>query len=56
MIYVHSKIMIVDDRYALIGSANINDRSMKGTRDSEIAIVIEDTEILTIVDHKNQKI
>lgn len=30
--------MIVDDRKAIIGSANINDRSMRGTRDSEIAI------------------
>lgn len=25
-IYVHSKLMIVDDRVAVIGSANINDR------------------------------
>lgn len=28
---------------ALIGSANINDRSQIGSRDSEIAAVIEDT-------------
>ncbi|CAH9073877.1 unnamed protein product [Cuscuta epithymum] len=41
-IYVHSKIMIVDDRVALIGSSNINDRSLLGSRDSEIAVVIED--------------
>ena len=34
--------MIIDDRIALIGSANINDRSMMGSRDSEIAVVIED--------------
>lgn len=34
--------MIVDDEKALIGSANINDRSLLGTRDSEIAIIIED--------------
>lgn len=27
IVYVHSKVMIVDDRYVLIGSANINDRS-----------------------------
>lgn len=27
-VYIHSKIMIVDDRIAIIGSANINDRSM----------------------------
>jgi phospholipase D1/2 len=25
-IYVHCKMMIVDDRYCIIGSANINDR------------------------------
>ena len=37
-IYVHSKMMIVDDTYIIIGSANINQRSMAGTRDSEIAI------------------
>lgn len=42
MIYVHSKIMIVDDEVALIGSANINDRSLKGSRDSEIAVIIRD--------------
>ncbi|PIN08802.1 Phospholipase D1 [Handroanthus impetiginosus] len=35
-IYVHSKIMIVDDRTTLIGSANINDRSLLGSRDSEV--------------------
>jgi len=30
--------MIVDDKYVIIGSANINDRSLKGNRDSEIAV------------------
>jgi phospholipase D1/2 len=39
-IYVHSKCMIVDDRFAIIGSANINDRSMLATRDSEIAVAV----------------
>lgn len=42
IVYVHSKLMIIDDRVVLIGSANINDRSMMGSRDSEIAVVIED--------------
>ena len=37
-IYVHSKMMIVDDKYIIIGSANINQRSMAGTRDTEIAM------------------
>lgn len=48
MIYVHSKVMIVDDKYAIIGSANINDRSMRGHRDSEIACLIEDDEKVQI--------
>lgn len=34
IIYVHSKLMIVDDKRAIIGSANINDRSLLGDRDS----------------------
>lgn len=38
MIYVHSKGMVVDDEYVLMGSANINQRSMEGTRDTEIAM------------------
>lgn len=43
MIYVHSKMMIVDDKVCIIGSANINDRSMLGSRDSEIAVIMEQT-------------
>lgn len=42
-LYIHSKAMIVDDRIAIIGSANINERSMKGTRDSEVAVITRDT-------------
>ncbi|CAD5118946.1 DgyrCDS7620 [Dimorphilus gyrociliatus] len=42
LIYVHSKLMIVDDKAAIIGSANINDRSMLGKRDSELAVMIRD--------------
>ncbi|KAL0367775.1 UNVERIFIED_CONTAM: Phospholipase D zeta 1 [Sesamum radiatum] len=45
-VYVHSKIMIVDDRTTLIGSANINDRSLLGSRDSEIGVLIEDKEFV----------
>ena len=37
-IYVHSKLMIVDDEYLIVGSANINQRSLGGNRDSEICI------------------
>lgn len=42
-LYIHAKTMIVDDRVAIIGSANINERSMRGSRDSEIAAFIRDT-------------
>lgn len=38
IIYIHSKLLIVDDLFVIIGSANINDRSMLGNRDSEIAV------------------
>lgn len=45
-VYVHSKIMIIDDCKTLIGSANINDRSLLGSRDSEINVLVEDKEIV----------
>ena len=34
--------MITDDKTVIIGSANINDRSMLGKRDSEVAVIITD--------------
>jgi phospholipase D1/2 len=37
-VYVHSKMLIVDDVYAIVGSANINERSLAGDRDTEICI------------------
>ena len=42
LIYIHSKLMIVDDTTVILGSANINDRSMLGTRDSEYAVMINE--------------
>ena len=42
LIYIHSKLLIVDDQKVLIGSANINDRSMLGDRDSEFAVIMEE--------------
>ncbi|WBW71606.1 phospholipase D, Pld1 [Schizosaccharomyces osmophilus] len=53
LIYVHAKIMIADDRVAVIGSANINERSLLGNRDSEIAGIVRDT--LTIDSKMNGK-
>lgn len=41
MIYIHSKMMIVDDQQVIVGSANINDRSMLGDRDCELALLFE---------------
>jgi phospholipase D1/2 len=45
-LYIHAKCMIVDDRVAIIGSANINERSMLGNRDSEVAAIVRDTEMI----------
>lgn len=43
-VYVHSKLLIADDRVAVLGSANINDRSQIGSRDSELAVIVRDDE------------
>lgn len=45
-LYIHAKAIIVDDRIALIGSANINERSMLGSRDSECAAIVRDTDMI----------
>lgn len=45
-VYIHAKVCIVDDRLAIIGSANVNERSQRGDRDSEIAAVIRDTDMI----------
>uniref|UniRef100_A0AAQ5X8B5 Phospholipase n=1 Tax=Amphiprion ocellaris TaxID=80972 RepID=A0AAQ5X8B5_AMPOC len=49
LIYVHSKMLIADDNTVIIGSANINDRSMLGKRDSEVAVIVEDSETVASV-------
>jgi phospholipase D1/2 len=45
-LYIHAKCMVVDDRSAIIGSANINERSMLGSRDSEVAAIVTDQEMI----------
>ncbi|KAJ5786995.1 hypothetical protein N7457_001985 [Penicillium paradoxum] len=45
-LYVHGKVCIVDDRTIICGSANINDRSQLGSHDSELAIVMEDQDLI----------
>jgi phospholipase D1/2 len=49
--------MIVDDEFAILGSANINDRSLLGNRDSEIAVLVEDKDkIVSKMDGKEVKV
>lgn len=41
-----AEIMIVDDRRVIMGSANINERSQLGDRDAEVAMVVEDLDMI----------
>lgn len=41
-IFVHSKTMVIDDRYLVIGSGNLNRRSMR--TDSELGAAVVDTD------------
>lgn len=41
-LYIHAKLLIVDDRIVVCGSSNLNDRSQLGYHDSELSIVMED--------------
>ncbi|KFZ20382.1 hypothetical protein V501_00174 [Pseudogymnoascus sp. VKM F-4519 (FW-2642)] len=45
-LYIHAKLLIADDRTVICGSSNLNDRSQLGSRDSELSIVMTDTEPL----------
>jgi len=57
LLYIHTKLMIVDDRRVIMGSANFNDRSQKGDGDSEIALVVEDVaQIPSTMDGKPFKV
>lgn len=40
LIYVHSKVATFDDRLAIVGSANLNGRSLKW--DTELAVALDD--------------
>ncbi|KAH7327927.1 putative phospholipase PldA [Stachybotrys elegans] len=42
-LYIHSKLLIVDDQTVVCGSSNLNDRSQQGNHDSELSIVLQDT-------------
>lgn len=41
--------MIVDDNLVICGSANINDRSLTGKRDSEVALIIEVSGLMNLL-------
>ncbi|KAI8329868.1 hypothetical protein BC941DRAFT_463630 [Chlamydoabsidia padenii] len=45
-LYIHAKLLIADDRLVIMGSSNLNDRSQCGDRDSEIALVVEDKDMI----------
>lgn len=47
-LYVHAKVCIIDDEYVICGSSNINDRSQLGYHDSELSIVMKDTDKIDI--------
>ena len=38
-VYVHSKLLIVDDKFVLISSSHVDDRSLVGNRDTEIGML-----------------
>lgn len=57
LLYIHSKLIIVDDNVILCGSANINDRSLAGDHDSEICMVIEEPQFFdSTVDGRPTKV
>lgn len=45
-LYIHAKLLIVDDRIVICGSSNLNDRSQLGYHDSELSIVMQDTKTI----------
>ena len=41
-IFVNSRLLVADDRHVVVGSAALNERSLLGTRDSELGVILED--------------
>ena len=53
-LYIHGKLLIVDDKTVICGSSNLNDRSQLGIHDSELSIVMTDTKTInTMMDGKS---
>ncbi|KQW30825.1 phospholipase [Rhizobium sp. Root274] len=46
-IYVHAKLMIVDDQYLRVGSSNINNRSMRFDQECDVALEAGASEALS---------
>ncbi|MFN7104895.1 MAG: phospholipase D-like domain-containing protein, partial [Pseudorhizobium sp.] len=46
-IYVHAKLMIVDDQYLRVGSSNINNRSMRFDQECDVALEAAGSEDLS---------
>ncbi|MDH4441093.1 MAG: phospholipase D-like domain-containing protein [Rhizobium sp.] len=46
-IYVHAKLMIVDDQYLRVGSSNINNRSMRFDQECDVAVEAGSSEELS---------
>jgi phosphatidylserine/phosphatidylglycerophosphate/cardiolipin synthase-like enzyme len=46
-IYVHSKLMVIDDEIVRVGSSNINNRSMRFDRECDVAFVARGDEALS---------
>ena len=52
---IHSKVMVIDDRFLRIGSANINNRSMGADSECDLAIEARNAkERRAIVDIRNR--
>ncbi|KAF2127758.1 phospholipase-like protein PldA [Dothidotthia symphoricarpi CBS 119687] len=47
-LYIHAKLCIVDEKYVICGSSNINDRSQLGFHDSELSVVLQDKDEIDI--------
>ena len=54
-IEVHSKVLIVDDTKAIVGSANLNERSLIADRDTEFSVLIEDQKVDKSIMNRDNK-
>jgi len=55
-INLHSKLMVVDDRFARIGSANLNNRSMGYDTECDLAIEASELRVATEIAHLRNRL